>query len=64
MASKRRSEIRFLFGDEERVVTDVDPTFTVLDWLRTVEGKMGTKEAAPVRCWWGAGTTTACAMSR
>ena len=44
MASKRRSEIRFLFGDEERVVTDVDPTFTVLDWLRTVEGKMGTKE--------------------
>ena len=44
MASKVRSEIRFLFGDEEKRIADVDPTFTLLDWLRTVERKTGTKE--------------------
>ena len=36
--------IRFLLNGEERTVKDVDPTMTVLEYLRTVERKCGTKE--------------------
>jgi xanthine dehydrogenase small subunit len=39
-----RTEIRFLFGDEERVLRDIDPQMTVLDYLRLTERKCGTKE--------------------
>jgi len=36
--------VRFLYGDEPRELTGVDPTMTVLQYLRTVEGRCGTKE--------------------
>ena len=36
--------IRFLLGEEERVLSGVSPTFTVLDYLRRYERRMGTKE--------------------
>ena len=36
--------IRFLLNGEPRTVSDADPTMTVLEYLRTVEGKCGTKE--------------------
>jgi xanthine dehydrogenase small subunit len=36
--------IRFLLGGEERLLADVSPTMTVLDWLRTCERRTGTKE--------------------
>jgi xanthine dehydrogenase small subunit len=39
-----RSSIRFLLGDEVRELADVDPTMTVLRYLREVEGRVGTKE--------------------
>ena len=39
-----REELRFLLGHEARVLTRVDPTMTVLDYLRRVEGLVGTKE--------------------
>ena len=39
-----RDHIRFLLGDEKRVLTQVDPTMTVLDYLRQTEGLVGTKE--------------------
>ncbi len=39
-----RAEIRFLLGDEPRSLRAVDPTMTVLDYLRQVEGLVGTKE--------------------
>ncbi|MDG3440004.1 xanthine dehydrogenase small subunit [Nitrospirillum amazonense] len=39
-----RTTIRFLLGNEPRTLTDVDPTLTVLDWLRGTERRMGTKE--------------------
>ncbi len=39
-----RASIRFLLGDEERELTSVDPTMTVLQYLREVEGRTGTKE--------------------
>ncbi|HEY5598822.1 MAG TPA: xanthine dehydrogenase small subunit [Kiloniellales bacterium] len=39
-----RKEIRFLLGSETRVLRAVDPTMTVLDYLRRVEGLVGTKE--------------------
>ena len=39
-----RSSIRFLLGDQVRELSDVDPTLTVLRYLREVEGRMGTKE--------------------
>ena len=42
--SSTRREIRFLLGDELRYLESADPTITVLDWLRTVEGMTGTKE--------------------
>src|SRR5215210_7986463 len=37
-------EARFLLGTEERRVGELDPTMTVLDWLRLSERKTGTKE--------------------
>lgn len=39
-----RHEIRFLLGDQERRLTDVDPTMTVLNYLRLQERLAGTKE--------------------
>ena len=39
-----RQEIRFLLGHEKRVLRSVDPTMTVLEYLREVEGLVGTKE--------------------
>ncbi|MDJ0944375.1 MAG: xanthine dehydrogenase small subunit [Kiloniellales bacterium] len=39
-----REEIRFLLGHEARVVRALDPTMTVLDYLRQEEGLVGTKE--------------------
>jgi xanthine dehydrogenase small subunit len=36
--------IRFLLNGEPRTVSDVDPTMTVLEYLRTIERKCGTKE--------------------
>lgn len=36
--------VRFLLGDELRVLRDVDPTQTVLQWLRTGANLRGTKE--------------------
>ena len=39
-----RAEIRFLLGEQPRSLRAVDPTMTVLDYLRQVEGLVGTKE--------------------
>ena len=39
-----RTTVRFLLGQEPRELAAVDPTMTVLDWLRTVERRTGTKE--------------------
>ncbi len=39
-----REEIRFLLGHEPRVVRGLDPTMTVLDYLRQEEKLVGTKE--------------------
>ena len=39
-----REEIRFLLGDEERTLSGVSPTLTVLEYLRRHERRMGTKE--------------------
>ena len=39
-----RDTVRFLLGDELREIRTVDPTLTVLDWLRLEERKTGTKE--------------------
>ena len=39
-----RHTLSFLLGDEPRVIEAVDPTLTVLDWLRLEERRMGTKE--------------------
>ena len=39
-----REEIRFLLDHDKRVLRSVDPTMTVLDYLRQVEGLVGTKE--------------------
>lgn len=39
-----REEIRFLLGHEQRVLRSVDPTMTILDYLRQVERLVGTKE--------------------
>ncbi|MDJ1157054.1 xanthine dehydrogenase small subunit [Chelatococcus sp. SYSU_G07232] len=44
MPGPMRDHVRFLLGDELREIRDVDPTMTVLDWLRTVERRVGTKE--------------------
>ena len=39
-----RSSVRFLLGDEQRELTDIDPTMTVLRYLREFEGRVGSKE--------------------
>ncbi|HEX6014260.1 MAG TPA: xanthine dehydrogenase small subunit [Geminicoccaceae bacterium] len=39
-----RDYVRFLLGHELRQLDRVDPTMTVLDWLRLVERRTGTKE--------------------
>ena len=39
-----RREVRFLLGEEERILKDIDPNLTVLDYLRTHERRTGTKE--------------------
>ena len=39
-----RDHIRFLLGDEPRELRGIDPTMTVLNYLRQVEGRCGTKE--------------------
>ena len=39
-----RSSVNFLLGDEPRELTDIDPTMTVLRYLREVEGRVGSKE--------------------
>ena len=40
-----RGTVRFLLGDEPREIAAVDPTLTVLEWLRGEERRTGTKEA-------------------
>jgi xanthine dehydrogenase small subunit len=39
-----REALRFLLGSELREIREVDPTLTVLDWLRLEERRIGTKE--------------------
>jgi xanthine dehydrogenase small subunit len=39
-----RGRVRFLIGHEQRELERVDPTMTVLDYLRLVERRVGTKE--------------------
>src|SRR5262245_39632785 len=39
-----RNSIRFLLGHEVRELRDIDPTMTVLEYLRLVERRCGTKE--------------------
>ncbi|MFO1038394.1 MAG: xanthine dehydrogenase small subunit [Geminicoccaceae bacterium] len=39
-----RKGIRFLLGHEPREIDRIDPTMTVLEYLRRVEHRMGTKE--------------------
>ncbi|MEM7021021.1 MAG: xanthine dehydrogenase small subunit [Pseudomonadota bacterium] len=39
-----RTRLRFLIGQERRELAEVEPTLTVLDYLRQVERRMGTKE--------------------
>lgn len=39
-----RESLRFYLGDELREIRDIDPTMTVLDWLRITERRVGTKE--------------------
>ena len=39
-----RSGIRFLLGDQLRELSHLDPTMTVLDWLRLDQRRTGTKE--------------------
>jgi xanthine dehydrogenase small subunit len=39
-----RRAVRFLMGHEPRQIDEIDPTLTVLEWLRTHERRIGTKE--------------------
>jgi xanthine dehydrogenase small subunit len=39
-----RDHIKFLLGEEAMALRDIDPTMTVLDWLRLERGRTGTKE--------------------
>lgn len=39
-----RDTVRFLLGTETRELRDIDPTLTVLNYLREHEGRCGTKE--------------------
>jgi xanthine dehydrogenase small subunit len=38
-----RKQIKFLLGHELREISDIDPTMTVLEYLREQEGRTGTK---------------------
>src|SRR5438874_935556 len=40
----RRDTVRFLLSEERRELRGIDPTMTVLDYLRLVERRCGTKE--------------------
>jgi xanthine dehydrogenase small subunit len=42
--SERTRPVRFLLGDEKRELAAIDPNITVLDYLRRVERRVGTKE--------------------
>jgi xanthine dehydrogenase small subunit len=44
MTAATTDRVRFLLGDEIQELRDVDPTMTVLQYLRTVAGRCGTKE--------------------
>ncbi|MGI9480955.1 MAG: xanthine dehydrogenase small subunit [Hyphomicrobiales bacterium] len=39
-----RNAVHFLLGERARALSDVDPSMTVLEYLRTVEHRCGTKE--------------------
>ncbi len=39
-----RNSIKFLLGDENREIRAIEPTLTVLEYLRGREGRVGTKE--------------------
>lgn len=39
-----RNSLKFLLGVRAREISEIDPTMTVLDWLREHEGLTGTKE--------------------
>ncbi len=39
-----REQVRFLLGDQPRQLGPLDPTMTVLDYLRLIERRIGTKE--------------------
>lgn len=39
-----RHSIQFLLGQEPRELSGVDPTLTILEYLRRTEGRCGTKE--------------------
>jgi xanthine dehydrogenase small subunit len=39
-----RRRVRFLLGHEMRELDEIEPTLTVLEWLRTAERRIGTKE--------------------
>ncbi len=39
-----RQEVRFFLGDELLELRDIEPTLTVLDWLRLEKNRVGTKE--------------------
>jgi xanthine dehydrogenase small subunit len=41
---ERTRPVRFLLGDERRELSAIDPNTTVLDYLRRVERRVGTKE--------------------
>ncbi len=43
-AGAPRASIRFLLGEELRELRDIDPSLTVLDWLRGEARRIGTKE--------------------
>jgi xanthine dehydrogenase small subunit len=42
--TERTRPVRFLLGDERRELSAIDPNTTVLDYLRRVERRVGTKE--------------------
>jgi xanthine dehydrogenase small subunit len=42
--NERTRPVRFLLGDERRELSAIDPNTTVLDYLRRVERRVGTKE--------------------
>lgn len=44
MSAARIAPVRFLFGAQEREFSVLDPTMSILDWLRNQERMTGTKE--------------------